>query len=90
MCLASTSLEWGTALLTSVTTAFLSLVVEIGLFEPNILFHNLLRHLLKAELSSGCGGFPPEGHLRIRYLEDEVGQSPYQVDILLHKKPELG
>lgn len=58
MCLASTSLGLGTVLLTSVTTAFLSLVVEIGLF-----FHNLRRPLLKAELSSGCGGFQPEGHL---------------------------
>lgn len=64
-CLASTSLEFGTALLTSVTTAILILVVEIGLFEPNILFHNLRRPLLKAELSSSYGGPPPPGgHLR--------------------------
>lgn len=73
------------------TTAILILVVEIGLFEPNILFHNLRRPLLKAELSSSYGG-PPRGPFKeneVRYLKDEVGQSPYQMDIFLHKKPEL-
>lgn len=35
----------------------LILVVEIGLFELNILFYNLWRFLFKVELLSSYGGF---------------------------------
>lgn len=57
MCLASTSLGLGSP----------SDFGDNGFSEPScrnwFIFHNLRRPLLKAELSSGCGGFQPEGHL---------------------------
>lgn len=45
----------------------LILVVEIGLFELNILFYNLWRFLFKVELLSSYGGF-----FRGLFKENEV------------------
>lgn len=75
MCLASTSLELGTVLLTSVTTAFLSLVVEIGLF-----FTTYGDLCLRLDCRVAVEVFNPRAIEvnGIRYLEDEVGQSPFR------------